>query len=65
MFGFIIKKNFCDGWDNLLSVIVSNLVFLFSGLGLVLLNGLTARSESQLLLLFVLILSIVILSIIH
>ena len=64
MFGFIIKKNFCDGWDNLLSVVLANLVFLFSGLGLVLLNGLTARSESQLLLLFVLIVSVIILSII-
>ena len=64
MFGFIIKKNFCDGWDNLLSVVLANLVFLFSGLGLVLLNCLTARSESQLLLLFVLILSVIILSVI-
>ena len=42
MFGFIIKKNFCDGWDNLLSVILVNLVFLFTGIGLVLLNGLLA-----------------------
>ena len=47
MFGFIIKKNFCDGWDNLLSVIVSNLVFLFSGLGMVILNGLASKTESQ------------------
>ena len=38
MFGFIIKKNFCDGWDNLLSVVVVNLVFLFTGFGLVYLN---------------------------
>ena len=42
MFGFILKKNFCDGWDNLISVILSNLVFLFTGIGLVLLNGLLA-----------------------
>lgn len=38
MFGFIIKKNFCDGWDNLLSVVVTNLIFLFVGFGLVYLN---------------------------
>ena len=42
MFWFIIKKNFCDGWDNLLSVIMVNLIFLFTGIGLVLLNGLLA-----------------------
>ena len=63
MFGFIIKKNFCDGWDNLLSVVMSNLVFLFSGIGLVLLNGLAARAESQLLILFCLLFSVVVLSI--
>lgn len=44
MFIFIIKKNFCDGWDNLLSVILSNLVFLFSGIGLVLLNALASNN---------------------
>ena len=63
MFGFIIKKNFCDGWDNLLSVIMANLVFLFSGIGLVLLNGLASRSQSELLVLLVLIFSVVFLSI--
>ena len=63
MFGFIIKKNFCDGWDNMLSLIVANLVFLFSGIGLVLLNGLAASLNSEWLILLVLILSVVILSI--
>ena len=63
MFGFILKKNFCDGWDNLLSVIFSNLVFLFTGIGLVLLNGLAARSESQILILLVVLFSAVVLSV--
>ncbi len=44
MFGFILKKNFCDGWDNLLSVIMANLVFVFTGIGLVFLNAFAAKS---------------------
>ena len=39
MYGFIIKKNFCDGWDNLFSMIVANVCMLFAGAGLVLLNA--------------------------
>ena len=39
MYGFLIKKNFCDGWDNMLSIIVSNVVMVFVGAGLVLLNA--------------------------
>ena len=45
MFGFILKKNFCDGWDNLISVILSNLVFLFTGIGLVFLNAFASKSD--------------------
>lgn len=63
MFGFILKKSFCDGWDNLITLIFTNLVFLFTGIGLLLLNGLTARAESQLLVLLVLVFSVVVLSI--
>lgn len=63
MFGFILKKNFCDGWDNLISVIVSNLVFLFSGIGLVLLNGLAGKSESTILIILALLFSAVFLSV--
>jgi len=33
MFGFILKKNFCDGWDNLLSLVVTNLIFILAGFG--------------------------------
>ena len=61
MFFFIIKKNFCDGWDNLLSVIVANLVFLFTGIGLVLLNA--VASGNSLLALLALVFSAVVLSI--
>lgn len=39
MYGFLLKKNFCDGWDNLLSVVITNVIFLFVGLGIVTLNG--------------------------
>ena len=63
MFGFIIKKNFCDGWDNLFSVVISNLVFLFSAIALVLLNGLAARTESEIVVLLVLVFSLIFLSI--
>ena len=63
MFGFIIKKNFCDGWDNLLSLLLSNLVFLFSGLGMVILNGLASKSESQIVLFIALIFGVVFLSV--
>lgn len=63
MFGFILKKNFCDGWDNLISVIMANLVFLFSGIGLVLLNGLAGKSESMIFVLLALIAAVVILSV--
>lgn len=38
MFGFLIKKNFCDGWDNLFSLVLVNVIFLFAGMGLFLLN---------------------------
>lgn len=37
MYGFILKKNFCDGWDNLLSVVITNAIWLLSGFGLFLL----------------------------
>ncbi len=63
MFGFIIKKNFCDGWDNLLSVIMANLVFLFSGIGIVLLNGLAANTQSEIFVLLALVFGVVFLSI--
>jgi len=61
MFLFIIKKNFCDGWDNLLSVIMVNLVFLFTGIGLVLLNALA--SSNAILSLLALVFSVIVLSI--
>lgn len=30
MFGFLIKKNFCDGWDNLFTLVLVNLIYMFS-----------------------------------
>ncbi len=63
MFFFIIKKNFCDGWDNLISVIISNLVFLFTGIGLVFLNGLAVKPESTILTALAFTFSLVVLSI--
>ena len=51
MFGFIIKKNFCDGWDNLLSVVFTNILLLFVGLGLVYLNLLALNVHLSLILL--------------
>ena len=43
MYGFIIKKNFCDGWDNLLAVVITNVIFLFAGLGIFFLATLVAK----------------------
>lgn len=34
MFGFYLKKSFCDGWDNLFTLIIVNLVFMFAGFAL-------------------------------
>ena len=54
MFGFIIKKNFFDGWDNLLSVVMCNVVFLFTGIGLVFLNALVSKFTLLTVLIFIL-----------
>lgn len=48
MFGFLIKKNFCDGWDNLLSIVLTNVVFMFAILGLLYLNFLAVRVNEYL-----------------
>lgn len=39
MYGFLFKKNFCDGWDNLFSVVVTNVLFLVSMVGIILLSS--------------------------
>lgn len=52
MFGFIIKKNFCDGWDNLLSLLIANLVFLFSAVALFMLNAVIGEKSILILLSF-------------
>lgn len=33
MFGFFLKKNFCDGWDNILYLIIPNIFVLLLGVG--------------------------------
>lgn len=38
MYGYLIKKSFCDDWDNLLTVVVVNLIALASGV-LIFLSG--------------------------
>lgn len=43
MFGFLIKKNFCDGWDNLLSVVLINVVMMVVGLIVFFFNVLVAK----------------------
>lgn len=53
MYGFLIKKNFCDGWDNLFSLLITNVVFLFAGMGLILLNGLCANTNLLSLVMFI------------
>ncbi len=39
MCGFFIKKNFCDGWDNMFQILIPNLVILAVGSVLILLLG--------------------------
>ncbi len=44
MFLFYLKKNFCDGWDNMLSLVLPNLFILIFGVGLYFLIGLLIES---------------------
>lgn len=44
MYGFILKKNFCDVWDNLLTVIIVNLVHMLSASGILYLWALLTKS---------------------
>lgn len=39
MYGFLLKKNFCDGWDNLFSVVIINVIFLVCMVGIVMLSA--------------------------
>ncbi|MCR4735064.1 MAG: hypothetical protein K5829_08690 [Treponema sp.] len=54
MYGFLLKKNFCDGWDNLLSVVITNVIFLFVGLGLIALNAVASHNTILLVISFIL-----------
>lgn len=64
MFGFLIKKNFCDGWDNLLSVIITNVIFLFAGIGVIFLNAFSFATQNQLIMILAFVFGTIILSII-
>lgn len=63
MFGFMIKKSFCDGWDNLVSLVITNVIYLFAGLGLFYVFSLLARFENPLYLIAFAVLACMILSI--
>ena len=48
MYGFLFKKNFCDGWDNLFSVVITNVLFLICMVGVVLLSSfVTTRLDNN------------------
>ncbi len=47
MYGFLFKKNFCDGWDNLFSVVVINVLFLTSMVGIILLSSFVTSHLSE------------------
>lgn len=64
MYGFLIKKNFCDGWDNLLSVIITNVIFLFVGLGLIAMNAFFAKTDSDILAVLGFVISFIVVSIV-
>lgn len=63
MFGFLIKKSFCDGWDNLLSLVIVNVINLFAGFGLVFLNIFANATESIIIKVLAFILAFVVMSI--
>ena len=64
MFGFLLKKSFCDGWDNLLSVVITNLILLFSGFGIVFLMAKLVDFDNMLLIAAVILLAVIIFNII-
>jgi len=63
MYGFLLKKSFCDGWDNLLSVIVTNVILLFTLLGSLYLAALSAKLENTLILVAIFVVACVLISI--
>lgn len=63
MYGFIIKKSFCDGWDNLLALVLTNVLIFFVGFGIVFLNAFSFSSGSSIFQLLAFVISAIILSI--
>lgn len=48
MFGFVIKKSFCDSWDNLFNLVMVNMIYLFTGFGLISLFAFGSRGNDLL-----------------
>lgn len=63
MFGFLIKKNFCDGWDNLFAVFIVNVVCTLTGLGFLLLFLMMSKMESPFMMGLVLVVACIVLSV--
>ena len=47
MYGFLFKKNFCDGWDNLFSVVITNILFLICMVGTIVLSSAVTNALSD------------------
>lgn len=45
MYGFFLKKNFCDGWDNIFSIFISNFVIMIVSLGLAYIISLIVKNN--------------------
>lgn len=54
MYGFLLKKNFCDGWDNLLSIVITNIIFLLVLVGIIGMNFVASKSTVLIIIAFVL-----------
>lgn len=63
MYGFLLKKSFCDGWDNLLQVIITNVVLLFTLLGSLYLAALSAKLNNYLILIAIFVVACILISI--
>lgn len=58
-----MKKSFCDGWDNLLSLIITNVIILFVSMGCFSLFALAVKSKNPLLMAVIFIVACVLISI--
>lgn len=63
MYGFLIKKSFCDGWDNLISMIITNVIILFTILGTMYVSSLAVKLDNILIIGAIFIVACVLISI--